>query len=74
MVARGGHAGDCRGRAGPDGLGLVDPGTEGILGIRGFTGLYAVGFGGVGALVTWRRPGHLAGWISSAPVTVTGAP
>ena len=48
------------------------PVPKGFFGIRGFTGLYAVGFGGVGALVTWRRPGHLAGWISSAPVTGDG--
>jgi len=39
------------------------PVPKGFFGIRGFPGLYAVGFGGVGALVTWRRPGHLVGWI-----------
>jgi hypothetical protein len=39
------------------------PVPKGFFGIRGFAGLYAVGFGGVGALVTWRRPGHLVGWI-----------
>ena len=39
------------------------PVPKGFFGIRGFTGLYAVGFGGVGALVTRRRPGHLVGWI-----------
>jgi hypothetical protein len=39
------------------------PVPRGFFGIRGFAGLYAVGFGGVGALVTWRRPGHLVGWI-----------
>ena len=44
------------------------PDTEGIFGIRGFAGLYAVGFGGVGALLTWRRPDHLVGWI----LAVTG--
>ena len=39
------------------------PVSKGFFGIRGFAGLYAVGFGGVGALVTWRRPGHVVGWI-----------
>jgi hypothetical protein len=39
------------------------PVPKGFFGIRGFAGLYAVGFGGVGALLTWRRPGHLVGWI-----------
>jgi hypothetical protein len=39
------------------------PVPKGFFGIRGFAGLYAVGFGGVGAVVTWRRPGHLVGWI-----------
>ena len=42
------------------------PVPKGFFGIRGFTGLYAVGFGGVGALLTWRRPGHLVGWILAA--------
>jgi len=44
------------------------PVPRGFFGIRGFAGLYAVGFGGVGALLTWRRPGHLVGWI----LAVTG--
>ncbi len=35
-------------------------------GIRGFTGLFAAGFGGVGALLTWRRPGHPVGRILAA--------
>ena len=35
-------------------------------GIRGFAGLFAVCFGGVGALLTWRRPGHPVGWIFAA--------
>jgi hypothetical protein len=39
------------------------PVPKGFFGIRGFAGLYAVGFGGVGALMTWRRPDHLVGWI-----------
>src|ERR1700730_6208830 len=39
------------------------PVAGGFFGIRGFTGLYAAGFGSVGALLTWRRPGHPVGWI-----------
>jgi hypothetical protein len=39
------------------------PVPRGFFGIRGFTGLYAAGFGSVGALLTWRRPGHPVGWI-----------
>ena len=39
------------------------PVPNGFFGVRGFSGLYAVGFGGVGALLTWRRPGHPVGWI-----------
>jgi len=42
------------------------PVPNGFFGVRGFTGLYAVGFGGVGALLTWRRPGHPVGWIFAA--------
>jgi hypothetical protein len=42
------------------------PVPRGFFGIRGFTGLYAVAFGGVGALLTWRRPGHPVGWIFAA--------
>ena len=42
------------------------PVPAGFFGIRGFTGLWAVGFGGVGALLTWRRPGHPVGWIFAA--------
>jgi hypothetical protein len=42
------------------------PVPRGFFGIRGFTGLYAVGFGCVGALLTWRRPGHPVGWIFAA--------
>jgi hypothetical protein len=42
------------------------PLPRGFFGIRGFTGLYAAGFGGVGALLTWRRPGHPVGWIFAA--------
>jgi hypothetical protein len=42
------------------------PVPRGFFGVRGFSGLYAVGFGGVGALLTWRRPGHLVGWIFAA--------
>jgi hypothetical protein len=36
---------------------------RGFFGIRGFYGLFAASFGGVGALLTWRRPGHPVGWI-----------
>ena len=31
----------------------------GLFGIRGFDGVVAVCFGGVGALLAWRHPGHL---------------
>jgi signal transduction histidine kinase len=37
-----------------------------FFGVRGFSGLLAVSFGGVGALLTWRRPGHLVGWVFAA--------
>jgi hypothetical protein len=42
------------------------PVPRGFFGIRGFAGLYAIGFGGVGAVLTWRRPGHPVGWILAA--------
>jgi hypothetical protein len=42
------------------------PVPAGFFGIRGFSGLYAACFGGVGALLTWRRPGHPIGWILAA--------
>ncbi len=42
------------------------PVPKGFFGIRGFAGLYAAGFGGVGAVLTWRRPGHMVGWILAA--------
>ena len=42
------------------------PVPRGSFGIRGFSGLWAVGFGSMGALLTWRRPGHLVGWIFAA--------
>jgi hypothetical protein len=42
------------------------PVPGGFFGIRGFTGLWAVGFGTVGALLTWRRPGHPVGWVFAA--------
>jgi hypothetical protein len=42
------------------------PVPRGFFGIRGFAGLYAIAFGGVGALLTWRRPGHPVGWILAA--------
>jgi hypothetical protein len=42
------------------------PVPSGSFGVRGFNGLWAVGFGGVGALLTRRRPGHPVGWIFAA--------
>ncbi len=42
------------------------PVPRGFFGVRGFSGFYAIGFGGVGALLTWRRPGHPVGWIFAA--------
>jgi hypothetical protein len=42
------------------------PVPRGFFGIRGFNGLFAVGFGGAGAVLTWRRPGHPIGWILAA--------
>jgi signal transduction histidine kinase len=42
------------------------PVPGGFFGVRGFSGLFAVSFGGVGALLTWRRPGHLVGWVFAA--------
>jgi hypothetical protein len=42
------------------------PVPNGSFGVRGLSGLWAVGFGGVGALLTRRRPGHPVGWIFAA--------
>ena len=42
------------------------PVPGGSFGVRGFSGLWAVGFGGVGALLTRRRPRHPVGWIFAA--------
>ena len=42
------------------------PVPGGSFGVRGFSGVWAVGFGGVGALLTRRRPGHPVGWIFAA--------
>jgi hypothetical protein len=42
------------------------PVPTGFFGIRGFDGLFAVCFGAVGALLTWRRPGNPVGWIFAA--------
>jgi hypothetical protein len=39
------------------------PVPSGSFGVRGFSGLWAIGFGGVGALLTRRRPHHPVGWI-----------
>ncbi len=49
------------------------PVPRGFFGIRGFAGLYAIGFGGVGALLTWRRPDHRVGWILAATGLVEAA-
>jgi hypothetical protein len=42
------------------------PVPSGSFGVRGFSGLWAVGFSGVGALLTRRQPGHPVGWIFAA--------
>jgi signal transduction histidine kinase len=42
------------------------PVPSGFFGVRGFSGLFALSFGGVGALLTWRRPGHPVGWVFAA--------
>jgi hypothetical protein len=42
------------------------PVPGGFFGFRGFTGLWAAGFGSVGVLLTWRRPGHPVGWVFAA--------
>jgi hypothetical protein len=42
------------------------PVPSGSFGVRGFSGLWAVGFGSVGALLTWRRPDHPVGWVFAA--------
>ena len=42
------------------------PVPGGSFGVRGFSGVWAVGFGGVGALLTRRRSGHPVGWIFAA--------
>jgi two-component system, NarL family, sensor kinase len=42
------------------------PVPAGFFGIRGFDGVFAVCFGGVGALLAWRHPGHPVGWILAA--------
>jgi hypothetical protein len=42
------------------------PVPSGSFGVRGFSGLWAVGFGGVGAVLAMRRPGHPVGWIFAA--------
>ena len=42
------------------------PAPAGFFGVRGFTGLWALGFGGMGALLTLRRPSHPVGWILAA--------
>jgi signal transduction histidine kinase len=49
------------------------PVPAGFFGIRGFNGLWAVGFGGVGALLAWRRPSHPVGWILAAAGLVAAA-
>jgi len=42
------------------------PVPKGSFGVRGFSGLWAMGFGSVGAVLTWRRPRHPVGWIFAA--------
>jgi hypothetical protein len=42
------------------------PVPAGLFGIRGFDGVFAVCFGGVGALLTRRHPGHPVSWILAA--------
>jgi hypothetical protein len=42
------------------------PMPAGSFGIRGFNGVFAVCFGGVGALLTWRHPRHPVGWTLAA--------
>ena len=42
------------------------PVPAGLFGIRGFDGVFAVCFGGVGALLTWRHPSHPVSWILAA--------
>jgi hypothetical protein len=42
------------------------PVPAGFFGIRGFNGAFAICFGGVGALLTLRHPGHPVGWILAA--------
>ena len=42
------------------------PVPSGSFGVRGFSGVWAVGFCLVGALLTRRRPGHPVGWIFAA--------
>lgn len=49
------------------------PVPAGFFGIRGFNGLWAAGFGGVGALLIWRRPSHKVGWILAAAGLVAAA-
>lgn len=39
------------------------PLPAGYFGVRGFDAVLAVAFGGVGALLTARRPGHPIGWL-----------
>jgi signal transduction histidine kinase len=43
-----------------------------FFGVRGFDGVLAIAFGGLGALLTWRRPSHLIGWIFAAAATLLG--
>ena len=49
------------------------PVPRGSFGVRGFSGLWAVGFSTVGALLTWRRPSHPVGWIFAAAGLVAAA-
>ena len=49
------------------------PVPSGSFGVRGFSGLWAVGFGLVGALLTWRRPGHPVAWVLAAAGVLAAA-
>jgi signal transduction histidine kinase len=42
------------------------PVPAGYFGVRGFDGVLAVAFGGMGALLTTRRPQHPIGWLFAA--------
>jgi len=49
------------------------PVPAGYFGFRGFDGVLAVAFGGMGALLTSRRPGHPVGWLFAAAALLLAA-